>query len=65
MSHYEDYNPAKHKNLPLFAIEDGPADANGAIPLFLRKVTDPDELASAKAVPFYYVVDIADQKVVA
>ena len=61
MSHYEDYNPAKHKGLPLFAIEDGPEDANGALPMFFRKVTDPAELETAKSVPYFYVVQIADQ----
>ena len=61
MSHYEDYNPTKHKGLPLFAIEDGPADANGALPMFFRKVTDPAELETAKSVPYFYVVKIEDQ----
>jgi len=61
MAHYEDYNPQLHKNPPLFAIEDGPEDAHGAIPTYYRRVTDPDELESAKAVPYYYVVQTADQ----
>ena len=61
MSRYEDYNPKQHVGLPLFAIEDGLPDANGAIPTFLRRVTDPAELASAKAVPFYYVVQVDGQ----
>ena len=61
MSHYEDYNPKKHKGLPLFAIEDGPADANGAIPMLFRPVTDSAELETAKSVPYFYVVRIADQ----
>jgi hypothetical protein len=61
MTHYEDYNPTLHRNLPLFEIKDGPPDANGAIPMILRKVTDPGELETAKSVPYFYVVQIEDQ----
>jgi hypothetical protein len=58
---YIDYNPAKHKGLPLYAIEDGPADANGAIPMILRKVTDPEEIKKAAQTWYFYVVKIEDQ----
>lgn len=57
MIRYVDYDPKKHQGMPIYAIEDGP-EVDGAIPMILREITDPDEIKSAAQVPFYYVVKI-------
>jgi hypothetical protein len=56
---YVDYDPTKHTDLPLFAIEDGAPTADG-IPMILRRVTAKAELESARSVPFYYVVEVGE-----
>ena len=59
MIRYMDYDPRRHKGMPIYAIEDGtPNKETGAIPTRLREVTDPEERKSAEQVPFYYVVKI-------
>ncbi len=57
---YVDYNPKKHAGKRLYAIEDGEQTPDGAIPTILRPVTDPDEIAAAADVWWYYVVDVEE-----
>lgn len=59
MIRYMDYDPRRHKGMPIYAIEDGP-EVDGAIPTIFREVTDPEERKSADQVPWYYVVKIED-----
>jgi hypothetical protein len=56
---YADYDPKRHKGVPIFAIEDCP-EVDDVIPMILRKVTDPEERLAAEQVPWYYVVKIGD-----
>jgi hypothetical protein len=57
MIRYMDYDPRRHKGMPIYAIEDGP-EVDGMRPMVLREVTDPEERKSAEQVPFYYVVKV-------
>lgn len=59
MIRYLDYDPKRHKGVPLFAIEEGP-EIDGVIPTLLREVTDPEERKAADQVPWYYVVKAED-----
>ena len=59
MIRYMDYDPKRHKGVPIYAIEDSP-EVDGRRPMVLREVTDPEERKSAEQVPFYYVVKVED-----
>lgn len=57
---YVDYDPKQHKGMKVYAIEDGAPTEDGALPMVLREVTDPDEREAADSVPWFYVVQVAE-----